>query len=224
MSNLGFAKMRRNGCVSVNAVMLPEPEEFEYKVREFLNETIISECIYYEVREKLSRLSLHEFSEIDVNRVIKAFLITWGGMARVLKRREKWEDKLVAVIKRYSDFLERVRIMDLANLSIKELESLQDLIEKCYMEIREVVGPTSASKVLHIIAPEFFPLWDVNIRKMYKVSDSFRGYFRFMLNIRITWLEDSQLMLVLDRLEKEYDLSKLRLIDIYNFAVTRDSL
>jgi hypothetical protein len=86
------------------------------------------------------------------------------------------------------------------------------------------VGPTSASKVLHIIAPRFFVMWDSRIRRLYRVGTSSRSYVRFIHVIHRHWFVEEALIETLLRLEREFGVSKLRLIDAYNYVITREMI
>ena len=82
-----------------------------------------------------------------------------------------------------------------------------------------VMGPTSTAKTLHIIAPRFLPLWDRRIRKAYEVSDSPKGYVEFMRKIREYWLNNESINRILRELKRKTGLSRIRLIDIYNWRI-----
>jgi len=197
------------------------PKQFEKEVRRHLSEWWIGECVYFECIKELNRLNLHKITERDVRRIFRPFLITWGGMSKVLKRRENWEKDVAEVLVRYAKILNKLRKSDLSEISESDLKNFKKEIMKCYDSLKSIIGPTSTAKILHIIAPKFFPLWDYKIRRKYKVSDDPRGYLEFIHKIRKYWLKNSKLQKCLVELEGEFNLSKLRLIDIYNFAVTR---
>ena len=86
------------------------------------------------------------------------------------------------------------------------------------------MGPTSTAKTLHILAPKFLPLWDGSIRKSYRVSDSPKGYVEFMRKIREHWLKNENINVILSELERKTGLSKIRLIDIYNWRILSKQL
>ena len=115
-----------------------------------------------------------------------------------------------------------------------ELEESEDLkmsengIKSIYGSIRKVIGPTSASKTLHLICPNFFPMWDDNIRKeigreMGKRSGlncEADGYYSFMKEVKdfLHNYED-----VLAPLQADIGKPKLRLIDEYLWSVANSS-
>ncbi len=43
----------------------------------------------------------------------------------------------------------------------------QEIIERLFARFERVLGPVGASKCLHLLAPNFFPLWDQEIARRY---------------------------------------------------------
>ena len=204
---------------------LPTPKEFEDEVRKFFETNILGECVYQGCTEELDKLDLHEITANDVKRTIAIFLDMWGHMGRVLARYKGWENDLSNIIKKYANTLKELKEKNLAEISEEELDKLSKDIKKCYLDIRKIVGPTSAAKVLHVIAPSFFPMWDSRIREKYGVRTSGSGYIKFIKEIRNKWFKDKNLNRSLQNLKEELklnfnlDVSELRLIDAYNWIV-----
>jgi len=204
-------------------IRLPKPDELERVVEEHYREWGIGECIYDKCVEKLGKIDLDKLTEEDVKCVVRVFLVVWGQMARVLGRKDRrgWERRLADAIRSHADILERFRRMDLARISDEEFNELDTDIRSCYTAVRKVVGPTAASKTLHIIAPKFFPMWDAKIRKLYGVGDGEGGYVHFMRMLRELWLKNSLLAGSLEKLEEKLGKSKLRIIDMYNWLKSK---
>ncbi|TSA55597.1 hypothetical protein D4R42_05335 [bacterium] len=67
-------------------------------------------------------------------------------------------------------------------------ENISNAIEAIYKKLRQfpkLRGPTVISKVLHLLNPEIFVMWDANIRKVYHkknrlVNDTDKGYLEFL--------------------------------------------
>ena len=67
--------------------------------------------------------------------------------------------------------------------------TISEVIERCYGQIREIgyrFGPTATSKLLHILQPALFVMWDNPILDHYckinsQVSDSGKGYCTYLL-------------------------------------------
>ncbi|MBI1831230.1 MAG: hypothetical protein HYR84_07260 [Planctomycetes bacterium] len=61
----------------------------------------------------------------------------------------------------------------------------EDTVAVVFASFEHVLGPVGAAKSLHLLAPSFFPLWDIESAKAYKVGmrrrgDNSRGYYQFM--------------------------------------------
>jgi len=156
--------------------------------------------IYKGCLEALKRIDLSKIEEKDVKGPIRTFLINWGMMGRVVGRLKKgWEKELATKIK-----------ID------------------CYKSLRIIVGPTSASKILHLICPNFFPMWDCDIRKLisniYKwrknshkgIGESPEGYYKFIQEIQVFLKKYDEVLL---ELSKQYDKGKLKLIDEFLWKI-----
>lgn len=66
-----------------------------------------------------------------------------------------------------------------------DLISLRELINEIYKEIRTCLGCTATTKLLHIIKPRLFVMWDSPVREEYhknnkQICDSEEGYFVFL--------------------------------------------
>jgi hypothetical protein len=83
-------------------------------------------------------------------------------------------------------------------------------VEPVFGELLRVVGRIGAAKVLHLWAPEFFPLWDNPIAKAYgfDLSEPAAQYWAFMIVVR------GQVAAV----RSTVGLSSLKLIDEYNYC------
>ena len=88
----------------------------------------------------------------------------------------------------------------LNNLSIQSIQfnnpvivgnnnmTISQVIEYCYTQVRNIgynFGPTATSKLLHILQPDLFVMWDDAILEHYKningqISDSGRGYLTYL--------------------------------------------
>lgn len=191
-------------------------KEFEQEYK-FSDNLIYNGCI-----DAMKRVDLCKIGEKDVKGPLRTFLLSWGMMGRVLGRLEDdWEKDIAKVIKKNCKILNTFRKKNLVNFQLRKLDELDiENIKNCYNELREIVGPTSASKILHLICPNFFPLWDVDIRKEisakvkgrgeYGIGDSGAGYYRFMLEIEtLLNIHDR----TLSKLSQKYGRFNMRLLD-----------
>jgi hypothetical protein len=107
------------------------------------------------------------------------FLEIWGVRIAV----NISEDELCSKINELKQQLEQL------NLEPKQLEqfkvNLDDLgqwIRKAFDQICSVryVGPTSASKILHLLLPGLFVMWDKYIAEEFRVEMNSQGYLEFL--------------------------------------------
>ena len=57
-------------------------------------------------------------------------------------------------------------------------------VRLCEIEEKDVNGPTAATKVLHLLCPEFFPMWDTKIRRDVRIRGNEEGYYKYMEEIQ----------------------------------------
>ena len=100
---------------------------------------------------------------------------------------------------------------------------------KIFKEICDVknVGSTSASKILHLLRPKFFVMWDYDIAKEYHVEMSPKGYLKFLMQCqsllksileeyRKSGIEDPEAYL-----SSKYRKPLTKLLDEYNWLSSR---
>ena len=98
-------------------------------------------------------------------KIIWNFIITWGGMRRTGKGANI--PKTGGVIEKYGNFLQRARRQDLHGRTLQvDRQTIEDLFDDLY----PLVGAISSAKILHLICPGFFPLWDQAIINGYNSS------------------------------------------------------
>ena len=120
-------------------------------------------AFYKEYVKKMQEKELDNFNEIDhVEMIIKPFLYKWGVMQRVLGRVEYrgWESDIVEQVRLNLENLEACRKMKFESSALSE--SKKNIIDS-YESFNKIVNGVAAAKVLHIISPDFFPLWDNGI-------------------------------------------------------------
>ena len=191
--------------------------------------------IYQNCIECIRKIDFCKIKLQDVCGPIKVFLLNWGKMDRVtrywgtqgrLKRRSptqtQWEEDLTYAIKDCCNELTRVRNEDLEKVN---LENFEQEVKTCYDRISSVVKYTGASKVLHLLCPNFFPMWDVAIRtsvnKEYNksINNKSKGYFVFMEATQEFLRNYSD---VIVNLSKRLKKPKLRVLDEYWWVVARE--
>jgi len=199
---------------------VPNCKEFTKLVETLERKYEITECVYKGVVNNFETVQLCNLDKEFVERILEPFFLTWGVMTRVLgfKGCEKIGEKLKAM----NTQLERFRKKELLTTDLKKLA--EEIIE-VYEEIKNTkwrtkkgkdkrVGPTSAAKALHLVAPNLFMMWDRDIRSCYQFKESGKEYFRFLLTMQ-DWLKE--LETTIQKLQHKYKKSGTRIIDEYNW-------
>jgi len=149
-----------------------------------------TEQIYFKSIKKLREIQ-GDLSKLDVGEhllgVIRPFLIEWGTMARVVGQKGlNWEGYGHKIQELEAEFAklrgQRFLSIDFYN------ENISNTIKTIYNGLRKfpkLGGLTTISKVLHLLNPELFVMWDINIREVYQkknrlVNDTASGYLEFL--------------------------------------------
>ncbi len=165
-------------------------EDLVNVVDEFERETELGECIYFEAMKKLENVQtdLGKLDDVQhVKRVIKPFLVQWGMIGRVIGRKGLEWEKLGRMLRGLEKEFKQLRGKKLLTINFDE-ESISSSIRAIYRELDSIpyIGsPTAISKILHLLNPEIFVMWDNDIREMYKkknkhIRDTPEGYLEFL--------------------------------------------
>lgn len=199
---------------------IPSSDIFRKAIEEYSKIYEISECLYIGTMKEFSIKELDKLTEIDAKRILEPFLITWGRMSRVLGKNGC--DIVRLKIIELSDKLEKYRLKNLLDFNIdveeKHLSKIFNDIKNTKVTSRDV-GPTATSKILHIINPQLFPMWDTKIRGKFRLYyGSASDYIDFMTEAK-RWLSYSELKPELETLSNRYQKSKLKILDQYNWYI-----
>jgi hypothetical protein len=90
-------------------------------------------------------------------------------------------DKVETLVARHRGVLTRWRRTRLAVDTIADAQAIQSV----FGDFELVLGPVGAAKGLHLLAPNYFPIWDRSIAPKYRCGLGTRGtnaprYIRFM--------------------------------------------
>lgn len=200
------------------------------KEKEFVS-SLIEECIrrYDEKYDRETYLKhLNEIKQLSIEDIpknmnlIRGYLYDWGNMHWVLKRERYrgWELRLGELVIKHSGKLKMFRNK---NLVETDLRMHENEIKELYNSFRQVVGPTSAVKILHIICPNFFPLWDNDIAKCVANFGGYSkyDYFKFMMEIQRILGKYGE---VISKLTKESGEGMLRTLDKYLYWFSKNPL
>ena len=204
-----------------------EPRECAYK--------IAKECIDKYWREG-------EIPDENLDKITDAiltFLFLWNSaFYRTCIFEEKFKENFIENIKinikNNKKKLSHFRGKCICELNISDKNNIKDLYESfsevlgCKKKVKGnknstkiIQSPVSTAKFLHIICPNFFPLWDDKIAKRYgcywgKSEFSFESYWEYMVKVKeqINNIEGTKSKKMKEFL-KEYTI--LKLIDEYNY-------
>jgi len=125
--------------------------------------------LYREYLGKMEKTRLAQLNEIKVAMIMRPFLYQWGKMGRVLGQKEfmGWERGIAEKVRVNLEKFEKFRSMYLLNTTLGDFR--KDIV-KAYDSFKGVVERVAATKLLHIICPNFFPLWDNAIKMALKAE------------------------------------------------------
>jgi len=108
-------------------------------------------------------------SDLTMGQAVAVLLQIWNrvyylGQGRHLSK--KHIDGLDAAINAYPEIATVYLWKPLADATESDFEYSKNVFNR----LEKVAGHVGAAKVLHLLAPRFFPLWDTNIAKDYGVS------------------------------------------------------
>ena len=181
------------------------------------------ESSYDQYVRNMAAVNLKNITPSQVASIIDPFLVKWGWMSRSLHRndREGWDNVLAIQIQFHESFLSEARNLELAD---EDLKPNRWIIEACFGSFRSAIGPISAAKTLHLIAPTYFPAWDTEIAELAhrfprsaaglvsgprKSSRAYYGYVQQVQNFLQTY------QAAWDKLANEFQRTNLKMIDAY---------
>jgi hypothetical protein len=138
--------------------------------------------VFYRVAIELIDLAMRGVTSLRVAEALAVLLQTWN---QAFYRFHKFDPQ-------HAGDLERILAFHQYTLAIFRQRSLQNLCDadrlsviSIFERFEEILGPVGAAKALHLLAPEFFPLWDRAIARAYGLPLQQRGrnaerYYRFM--------------------------------------------
>ena len=213
-------------------------EKIKEKHKEFL-EKEPRECAYETAKECINKYwRKGKIPDEDLDKITDAiltFLFLWNSaFYRTCIFEENFIENIKINIKNNKKKLDSFKRKCIYKLNTSDKNNIRDLYES-FSEVlgckKKVKGnensvkmeqsPVSTAKFLHIICPNFFPLWDDKIAKRYgcgwgKSEFSFKSYWEYMVKVKdqVENLKDPETGEIKEIL-KEYTI--LKLIDEYNY-------
>ena len=199
-------------------IKIPEINIFINTVSKYSKQYKLTEHIYIDAIKNFKQRKLSELTKKDTISILEPFLLKWGRMSRVLGKKgcEKIRIKIVELNNQLIKYRE-ITLLDFdINEEKEEIKRIYNIF-KSIKAINRKVGQTATSKILHIINPELFPLWDSKIRPKFGIySGNASEYIAFMIEQK-RWLSDENFKISVDKLANKYGVSTLKVIDQYNW-------
>jgi hypothetical protein len=174
--------------------------------------------IYDKCLEIVGNADLRNAQNLHFESAIRDFLCGWGSMGRVLGQKDYigWERALVEQIVINRRELEEFRKKDLL---CEDLDEHEATITKLYDSFRaRVKSPIAAVKTLHLVCPNFFPLWDNSIANGVRAEHkdekekafTAKDYYRFMKDLQTFGRKYEG---ILSELSLKYDKTRMKVLD-----------
>jgi len=190
------------------------------------------DSLYNSAITRMAAIDLSNIDESDVVGIAERFLYEWGGMGRVLGRIKYlgWQEKVAEVVKANAENLKRFQKRIIEN---EDLDDYKVEIVKLYETFKGITGSIASAKILNLICPNFFPLWDNAIANAIRAeladTESYgfdksveilsgEDYFRFMVGIKLFMLKHAD---IISSLSRQYQQKKLRIVDECLWSLVR---
>jgi hypothetical protein len=118
--------------------------------------------LFYKVANELVSLAIENKTSISVAESISVLLQTWNK--QVYRFKKFTEDDLILLeqnIIKHDGVIKQYRGSSIRPLSSEE----ESILTRLFQDFENPRGPVGAAKTLHLLAPNFFPLWDDDIAK-----------------------------------------------------------
>jgi len=116
--------------------------------------------LFYRIATELTNLAIERKTSITISETLAALLQTWN---RAYYRYRKFDSKHFQEI----DGLLKKTLQHVIKYRSNKATHDREEIKGLFIEYEKVLGPVGASKCLHLLAPNFFPLWNRAIAKKY---------------------------------------------------------
>lgn len=197
---------------------VPPSDHFAQVVRAY--EAIFPDYIYKDSINKIKQKNLNCLNEKDIDIILNPFFLKWGSMSRHLGFAGC--KKVGELLKEMSEELFDIRYYNLHD-DFEKVKNLPELYNKIrYAEFKSTwngtkkVCSTATSKALHLIAPDFFVMWDDPIRDFYGYTKAGTGkdYQKFLANMKY-WIEG--LNPTITSLSEQFGKTNAKIIDEFNW-------
>lgn len=134
--------------------------------------------LFYLVATELIDLASRKETKVSVAQALAVLLQTWNVSFYRFRGGFHEEDlaTIEGLVSKHLTVTQEYRQRKITSLVSSEEDALQMLFDA----FEHGLGAVGAAKCLHLLAPNFFPLWDRAIAKAYRVKLDGQGYIRFM--------------------------------------------
>ena len=161
--------------------VLPTLEQLEQARARF--EAYEPRDLFYRAATELVALALEGKTKLSVGEALAVLLQTWNAQFyRFHPFNAQHFSEIDNVVAVHRAELDAYRSRALVSMTTDEFDAVGEL----FTAFELILGPVGAAKGLHLMAPEFFPLWDREITKGYGIylgnaGQNAFGYVRFMM-------------------------------------------
>lgn len=162
----------------------PLPTVDELQKARIMFENYEPRDLFYRAATELVDLALAHQTSLTVAEALAVLLQTWNAQYYRFKKRFDVAhfEAIESLLGSYHDALTGYRNRHILTFEVHE----EDDVAALFCNFERVLGPVGAAKALHLLAPEFFPLWDRKIAEAYGICLGTAGengteYVRFML-------------------------------------------
>jgi hypothetical protein len=158
--------------------------------------------LFYKAATELVRLALEGKTSVTLAQALAVLLQTWNASFYRFGRSDPRRRFDAAHFARIESVL-RQHDQALRSFRSRRIHSVSDadagLVKRVFHAFEAVMGPVGTAKSLHLLAPDFFPLWDraIAAARPYRIAIGSFGtnaekYWRFMCKVqeqcrRICW-------------------------------------
>lgn len=184
-------------------------------------------CIEYEKHEKrdsmykVSRFYVSHFGD-DTQKIadgLSVLLLTWNG---AFYRFGEFDfEKLEKCLDENMDIINSFKNRNIFSFSesdektvINLFEKFRDALQRASGKKQGIKSPVSVAKALHLLAPEFFPIWDEKIAKNYKCYYGNNPADKYIQFCKIT----KEFAEKVKDYKRDSEKTLLKLIDEYNYS------
>jgi hypothetical protein len=138
--------------------------------------------LFYRVATLLVDQAIKGNPKLSITDAVAALLQTWN---RNYYRYHEFDaahyNEISRVIQDHPEVVSNLRQRNIGSLTTGD----EPIVLSVFTDFEEVLDPVGAAKCLHLLAPDFFPLWDRAIAEAYGIYLGKRGkngkkYYRFM--------------------------------------------